>query len=274
MNLAVTSTCFHQPLSAGQMHLWDVPGEARVLGLPYVELQDCFLPPAAPGLLQNLLHRFRLPSPALPDRKYDRRQIRRIGRALHYYNMALAAWSCQPSLGLPEQLPQARAYVRLALQTASQLGASILCLTVDHQAIAHTISPVVDTLSLLVVDAERLNIRLAVEPDDVSAHADRLLGVLQGVNSPWLGVCLRFGSLLPEHSSEDFELLAPHAIHVRANSLAFDAYREETTVLYSYCVGVLKTLRYTGAIAIEYTGNASPAEGVQQMRRLIEKYWY
>jgi sugar phosphate isomerase/epimerase len=136
------------------------------------------------------------------------------------------------------------------------------------------VAPIVDDLSVLVVDAERLGIRLALENHGRHADADQILGIIQGVDSPWLGVCLDFGNFQPGRAEEDSERLAPFAIHAHAKSYAFDFRGEETTISYAHHLRVLKALGYDGVIAIEYEGDGDPATGIQQTQALIERHWW
>ena len=74
-------------------------------------------------------------------------------------------------------------------------------------------------------------------------------------------------------ADEDFERLAPHAIHAHAKSYDFSADGEELRIPYAHRIGVLKAVRYDGVIAIEYEGDGDPAQGIMQTKRLIERYW-
>ncbi len=272
MQIAVSSRSFHPLFSAGRMHLWDVPGEARVLGLPGVELHDAYLQPPGGGL-RGLRRLLSPPSPAPPDRVYDYGLLRRVRQALDYYHVRPVAWGCDSALGVPDLLPRARAYIRLALRAARQLGAPVLCVTADGAILEDNPSPAVETLGMLVIDAEQAGVRLALEDSAPTADVDTMLGIIQGVNSPWLGACVSFGSLRAGHVEDDFERSAARAIHVRATSEAFDAQGEETSIPYAHRLGVLRSVRYTGAISIEYGGAGDPAEGVRQTHRLIRRYW-
>ena len=273
MQLAVSSWSFHKPLYEGTMRLWDVPGEARVLGFSQVELQDLFLWPYGNRLFRSFRRLVNPPSPTPPDRFYDPPLLRRVEEALRHYSMTLAAWDCDPELGEEALLPRARAYIRLALETARRMGAPILRITVDHQAAAENIGAVVESLGLLTVDAERVGVRMALENHGREAEAAQVLGIIQGVDSPWLGVCLDFGNFRPGYDEDDFELLAPYAIYAHAKSYTFDSEGEETTISYRHRLSVLKAARYEGVIAVEYEGDGDPAQGIRQTRHLIERYW-
>jgi sugar phosphate isomerase/epimerase len=274
MQLALSSWSFHASLYAGEMRLWDVPGEARVLGFPQVELQDQFLWPYGNRLL-NAVRRFtNPPSPAPEGRFYDPPLLRRVREALTHYGSTLAAWAADPDLGRPQTRDRDRAYVRLALRTARQLGAPLLRITIDHRAAGEHISATTDSLAVLAVDAEREGVRLALENHGrKEMNAAQLLGFVQGVNSPWLGICLDFGNFRPGTGDDDFEMLARHAIHAHAKSYDFDDDGEETTISFGHRLGVLKSIGYQGVISIEYEGDGDAAEGIRRTHRLIERHW-
>ena len=256
------------------MRLWDVPGEVRVLGLSRVDLQDLFLFPYGSRVKRAVQKLFTSPGLAPAGREYDPALLRRISRALSEYDAALTAWNCDPEFGRPGYLPNVRGYVRLALRAAHELGAPLLRVTMDHAAVGANVDPVVDDLGVLTIDAERLGVRMALENHGHAADVDQMLGIVQGVGSSWLGICLDFGNFKPGRAEEDFERLAPHAIHAHAKSYSFDANGEETTIHYAHRLRVLKALGYEGMVSIEYEGDGDPASGILQTKALIERHWW
>jgi sugar phosphate isomerase/epimerase len=273
MGLAVSSWSFHRPLYAGRMRLWDVPGRARALGFSTVELQDVFLWPYGNRVFWTLRRFLGPPNPAPPGRFYDYGLLQRVRRALRLHNMALIAWTCDPEFGHSNDFAGARAYVRMALRTARRLGASVLRITVDHAAVGEDTGAVVGVLRELAASAGQVGVRMALENHGCAAAAEQILDIIRGVDSPWLGVCLDFGNFRPGHGEEDFERLAPFAIHAHAKSYAFDDSGEEISIPYRHRIGVLRSTGYTGTLSIEYEGDGDPVEGIEQTRRLIERYW-
>jgi sugar phosphate isomerase/epimerase len=274
MQLALSSWSFHTPLYAGEMRLWDVPGEARVLGFSQVELQDLFLWPYGSRLFMAVRRFTNPPSPAPKGRFYDPPLLRRVREALIHYDSTLSVWAADPNLGRPEMCDRDREYVRLALRTARQLGAPLLRITIDHRAAGQHISATIESLAVLAVDAEREGVQLALENHGKEEmDAAQLLGIVQGVNSPWLGICLDFGNFQPGCGEDDFELLARHAIHVHAKSTTFDNDGEETSIPFQHRLGVLKSIGYKGTITIEYEGDGDAGEGIRRTYRLIERHW-
>ncbi len=273
MPIALLSSSFSRPINEGRLHLWDIPGETRALGLAGMELDDAHLRPAGRSLLGRLRRYLSPPSPAPPDRVYDHGLLRRLQKALQYFHVSLVAWDCDSALGKPDLLPRARAYIRLALRTARQFRASILRITIDETSAGENLSSIVATLSMLAVDAEQAGVRLALENHTPAVDVDHILGIIQGVNSPWLGACANFGNFKPGRAEDDFERLAVRAFHAHATSWAFDAHGEETAIPYEHRIGVLRSLGYTGNIAVEYAGEGDPAEGIRQTVNLIRRYW-
>ena len=273
MPIVLLSSSFSRSINEGRLHLWDIAGETRALGLAGMELDDAHLRLVGRGLLGNLRRYLSLTSPTPPERTYDHSLLRRLQKALQYFHVPLVAWDCDSALGSPDLLPGARAYIRLALRTAHQFGASILCLTIDETSVSENLSPIVATLSVLAVDAEQAGVRLALENHTPAVDVDHILGIIQGVNSPWLGTCANFGNLRPGRAEDDFERLAVRAFHAHAKSWAFDARGEETAIPYEHRLGVLRSLGYTGSIAVEYAGEGDPVEGIRQTVNLIRRYW-
>jgi sugar phosphate isomerase/epimerase len=274
VELAVSSWAFHQPLYAGQMRLWDIPFAARRLGFDLLELQDLFLWPYGSRVFWAIRRLTNPPSPAPPDRFYDPALLRRVAESRYQADViGLVAWDCDPELGRPGEFHRAQAYIRLALQTARNLDADILRITIDHEVVGDNVGPVVVTLKTLVVDAGRLGVRMALENHGKTPHAAHLIDIVKEVNSPWLGICLDFGNFAPGQANADFERLAPYAIHAHAKSYDFDSDGEETTIPYAHRIETLKAAGYDGVISIEYEGDGEPVQGINQTRALIERYW-
>lgn len=273
MQISVSSWSFHTPLYAGAMRLWEVPRAVRALGFAAVELQDMFLWPYGNRLLWSLRRLTAPANPAPAGRFYDAGLLRRVREALRQEQMTLSAWNCDPELGRPDYLPDVRAYIRAALRTAADLGAPVLRITMDHQAAGTNIRPIIDVLGSLLADAERAGVRMALENHGHTAEAGQILAIIQGVNSPWLGVCLDFGNFAPGCAEVDFERLAPHAIHVHAKSYAFDPAGEEVNISYRHRIEALHAAGYGGVIAIEYEGESDPAVGISATRTLLERHW-
>lgn len=268
MRLAISSRSFDAQLDDARLRLWDIPGEARTIGVSHVELFDNYLQPAGLRIFGPLRRFFSPPSPAPPDRAYEPRPLGRIEEALTYYSMQLAAWGCDSELGDPALLPRARAYARLAIGAARQLGAPLVRLTLDADATSRHIEAVIESLGLLVVDAEVAGVRLAVENSRAPGSVERLLGIVRSVDSPWLGVYLNLDAFDPHSPAELFEQIAAVAIHTRITC------REGGDIngVDRAYVGVLRTLHYDGAISVEYVGNGDPEENLSRALETISRW--
>lgn len=273
MQISVSSWSFHRPLYDGSMRLWEIPAAVKALGFASVELQDMFLWPYGNRLLWRLRRLLNPANPAPSGRIYDSTLIRRIRAALHREQMTLTAWNCDPELGRPNYLPDVRAYIRLALETATSLEAPILRITMDHEATEQNTGPVIEILSSLVPYAERCGVRMAVENHGYTADADQIIEIIERVGSQWLRVCLDFGNFRPGCAEQDFERLAPFAIHAHAKSYEFTPEGDEVSISYLHRIRMLQSVGYDGVVAVEYEGPGDPAEGIRATRSLIERMW-
>lgn len=268
MQLAISSRSFDAQLDDARLRLWDIPGEAGTLGVTQVELYDDYLQPTGLRIFGPLRRFFSPPSPTPPDRAYEPRPLARIQEALSYYSMNLAAWGCDSDLGDPALLPRARAYVRLAIDAARQLGAPIVRLTLDDEAAPNSLGEIIDTLGLLMVDAEVAGVRLAIENSAAPGSVERLLGIVRSVDSPWLGIYLNLDAFDPHSPVEMFEQVAAAAIHTRITCRGDG---EVDGVDRAY-VGVLRTLHYDGVIAVEYAGDGDPAASLRRALETISRW--
>ena len=266
MPISLSSWSFHEALYSGHMRLWDVPVAAARLGFQTVELQDLFLCPFGNRVLRAF-RRLRGFGSSPPDREYDPKIINRLTTALRQNGVHCHVWDADPEFGAHTPNFEPVAYTIQAMHTASRLGASIVRITIDHDAVGHAVQKAVDPIQRLISLAERLDIRLAVENHSPKTDPHQMVHLIQAINSPYVGVCLDFGNI---QSQADFAMLAPYTIHVHAKCYEFNAAGQETTIPFDQRFQALVDIGYQGSIAIEYEGDGSPEDAIQTARVLIE----
>jgi sugar phosphate isomerase/epimerase len=75
------------------------------------------------------------------------------------------------------------------------------------------------------------------------------------------------------HRPEVFAKLAPYAYHVHAKLEDFNPDGEATNSDYGKLLGILQSVRYSGAVSIEWEGRGDAVKGVKKTRDLILKHW-
>jgi sugar phosphate isomerase/epimerase len=273
LDMAVSSWSFHDELYKGTLRLHDVPYRVHDLGYGAVELQDMFLYPRPPNPVARL---FGKKAPPFDRYRYDRRTLQKVRLNRLRSGTRQVCWTIDTDLTVnagPDRQKQ-KAYLAGAIEAANYLDAPLIRLTLGGEKNDRTAyDRAVDLMSSVLPVAIARNVKFAVENHGgLSSDPALLVEFVQHFHSPSLGVCLDFGNFEGDRAI-GMQTLAPHAIHVHAKSLAFDAQGEETQIDYGLCLDALKAANYTGAISIEYEGDGDPAIGITRTRALIEEYW-
>jgi sugar phosphate isomerase/epimerase len=277
LDIAVSSWSFHDELHKGTLRLHDVPYRVHDLGYGAVELQDMFLYPRPPNPVARLFGR---KAPPFDQHRYDRRTLAKVRLNRLRSGTRQVCWTIDTDLTVdagPDRQQQ-KAYLAGAIEAANYLDAPVIRLTLggergvsaeDNRA---AYERAVDLMSSVLPVAIALRVKFAIENHGgLSADPVVLAEFVQHFHSSNLGVCLDFGNFEGDRAI-GMQTLAPHAIHVHAKSLAFNAQGEETQIDYRMCLDALKAANYNGAISIEYEGDGDPAMGITRTRALIEKY--
>jgi sugar phosphate isomerase/epimerase len=122
--------------------------------------------------------------------------------------------------------------------------------------------------------AQDLGVRITIENHGgVSGTVEGILAVIKGTDPKWVGSLLDFGNPPVHHDPEVFAQLAPYAYHVHAKLEDFKPDGEATNSDYGKLLGILRSVKYPGAVSIEWEGKGDAVEGVKKTRDLILKHW-
>jgi sugar phosphate isomerase/epimerase len=210
------------------------------------------------------LDRFRGPPPTSATDQDITPALRRIREALDYYDVALAAWCCVPVFDVAYRSRGAVKAIRQALVTAGRLSSDLVCATIDAASLAENPAPAIDRLGVLAVDAERLGVRLALvwKGEDPTA----VLGILQGIASPWLGLC-QSPPVEEMPPPEVVSQLVARTLHVELR-LA----REDAAGDYRPWLEVLRAAGYRGAVALNASRAADVAAALRNGVAMVRRY--
>lgn len=114
---------------------------------------------------------------------------------------------------------------------------------------------------------------LGIENHDSIATSDRLLRVVRGVNSPFVGVNLDTGNFISDDVYADIEASAPFAVNVQLKTeIKVDGEKRPADL--ERVVKILRDTGYAGYLALEYEEDRNPHEHipavVDQLQALIE----
>lgn len=102
---------------------------------------------------------------------------------------------------------------------------------------------------------------LGIENHDSIGTADRLLRIVKGVASPWVGVNLDSGNFRADDPYAEMEATAPFAVNVQLKTKLKVGDKEEPADM-ERVIRILKDAGYAGYTVLEYEENDNPFESV------------
>lgn len=117
---------------------------------------------------------------------------------------------------------------------------------------------VIEALQEACEYAGKKKVYLGLENHDSISTAERLIRLIEAVDSKWLGVNLDSGNFRTADPYKDFELSAPYAVNVQLKAdIRFPGKPAEPADL-ERLMGLLKKAAYKGWVALEYELNKDP----------------
>ena len=121
--------------------------------------------------------------------------------------------------------------------------------------------------------AAKHGVMLAIENHDFTTKVDRLLRIVEAVDSPWFGVNFDSGNLgFSTDPYADMQRLAPYAINAQIK-VAIRTADGHVTADLERIVQILRDAEYSGYLVLEYEEDEDPFQAipvyVDRLRRLI-----
>lgn len=104
-----------------------------------------------------------------------------------------------------------------------------------------------------------------------SECAANIVNVIRQINSTQVGACIDFGNFGHQDLHDMVQVLAPYAKYVHAKSYVFDSQGFETKINYCRVFDILRNVRYSGPVSIEFEGTGDELAGVKQTLALIHR---
>lgn len=232
-------------LQDGRMSYEDFIEEAHRLGLDGVELTLYWLP---------------------SDESAYFRKLKRLAlfRGLPISCAGISTNFCNPD---PSEREKAVRSVERGLDIAHELGAPCLRVFAGYIPEGHTVADATDwtvqALKKCAHIAENTGVVIAVENHGgVTARADNVVKIIEGVGSAWVRVNLDLGNYI-ESTYEEIAKTLPYAVHLHAKvSVGGDGkldYRKIRTIL--------EEGDYNGFLSIEYEEEEDSKTGVPDFAR-------
>ena len=234
-------------LKDGRMSYEDFIEEAHNIGLDGVEMTLYWLPSREPQYFRNL------------------KRVA-LSRGLPISCAGISTNFCNPD---PMERERMIKTVEEGASIARELGAPALRVFggyvpegyFEEQAILWTIG----ALRRCVKYAEENGVVIALENHGgITARADSVIRIIEGVDSPWLRVNLDLGNYR-ESTYEDIAKTVPYAVHIHGKV----SISENIRVDYEKVKRILEDKGYNGFISIEYEEKEDPKVGVREFARYL-----
>ncbi|MGK0199792.1 MAG: sugar phosphate isomerase/epimerase [Yoonia sp.] len=121
--------------------------------------------------------------------------------------------------------------------------------------------------------AGKKKIHLGLENHDSIATADRLIRLLNAVDSKWLGINLDSGNFRTADPYDDFERSVPHTVNVQMKTelKREGAKAKEESDLRRF-IGLLKKGGYKGWVALEYEAGDNPYTAISPVLKELREH--
>ena len=176
-----------------------------------------------------------------------------------------------------EALDEQMAYTKTWIRHYATLGAPVIRVFAgappsgvsEDEAIERAIPALQEACEF----ASQYGIILAIENHDFTSKIDRLLRIVEGVDSPWFGVNFDSGNL--SHSEDpyaDMQRMAPFAVNVQLKVAIRGANGHQPADL-ERIVDILRAADYAGYLVLEYEEKEDPYQAipryVERLREIV-----
>ncbi|MBX7106429.1 MAG: sugar phosphate isomerase/epimerase [Gemmataceae bacterium] len=132
----------------------------------------------------------------------------------------------------------------------------------------------IECLKKLCEEAPKHGVVVAVENHGgITATAEQVLALLDGVKSDWLGINLDTGNFHTADPYADLAKAAPHAVVVQMKTDVMIGGKPKTEIDMPRTIDILRAAKYRGYVALEYEGSQEPKVAIpkyiQQLRQLL-----
>ena len=131
----------------------------------------------------------------------------------------------------------------------------------------------IEALAETAMYAAEKGVFLGIENHDSITTADRLLRIVRGVDSPWVGVNLDSGNFVAEDVYAEIAASAPYAVNVQLKTeIKIGDNKDKQPADLERVVKILKDTGYAGYVVLEFEEEADPYEHVPPILEKLQKW--
>lgn len=211
----------------------------------------------------------------------DDAYLNKLKRHCHINGLDISGGAIRNNFTLPDGDPELQkwfAHVDTWLGHYQKLGAPVVRVfsgvppkgVTEEQGIANGIR----NLKKALVSAEKHGVMLGLENHDYLTKIDRMLPIIQAIDSPWFGVNLDSGNVDVTDVYPELAKILPYAVNVQLKVDTGPSKQKVPTDIPRF-VRMLKDAGYRGYIVLEYEAKPDPYEAipryVDEIRNAIAK---
>jgi len=280
--LAVSSWSWHAAYYAGAWSLLDLPAAAASVDIAAIECNDFMLPPPRFSRVRRPLLSL-LPGAPVELWRYSRDTVRKLSALAADSRVTVLAWTINSDFAVPTQhWPAQQLYLRRGVAAARRLQAPLLRVNLggSPESPPPRDKVIIRRLAEFVGDSQRRHPGVTITVENhwgISTDIDRHLSIIDAVAAklpPSLrtkfGCCFDPANMPDNPEKERWWLeLARRANHYHLKTPAVHPSGDRGSLPHAALFELLHRTGYRGAITIEFSGEGTAAEGVQQSARLF-----
>lgn len=131
----------------------------------------------------------------------------------------------------------------------------------------------IEALTESAVHAEKKSVFLGIENHDSIATADRLLRIVRGVESPWVGVNLDSGNFIADDVYAEIAASTPYAVNVQLKTeIRVKGTKNKIPADLERVVKILRDSGYAGYVVLEFEEAGDPYEHVPPIVEKLQQW--
>lgn len=199
---------------------------------------------------------------------FDRAYLNEVKRRCHINGLDICGGAIRNNFTLPDEDPELQTWLTHTdtwLGHYAALGAPVVRVfsgvppkgMSEEQGIANGIK----NLKKALTSAEKHGVILGLENHDYLTKIDRMLPILQAIDSPWFGVNLDSGNVDDTDVYAQLQKIVPYAVNVQLKTETGPSKQKVPTDVPRF-VRMLEEAGYRGYVVLEYEAAPDPYEAI------------
>lgn len=208
----------------------------------------------------------------------ERKTLHEVRRRAHLLGIDLAAGAIGNNFTHPPTSDEARKQLEYTcdwIDHYAEMGIPVIRIFAGRPAkgvsVEQALENVVANLTEALACAEKRGVMLGLENHDLTVDVDRLLHIVERIDSKWLGVTFDSGNLAPiADPYAELKRIAPYAVSAQLKvQIPVDGKKESAD--FDRIIAILKDAGYGGYLILEYEDDEDPLAAVPRHLQAIRE---